>query len=583
MTEVSYMYNILKNVQIVISLLKEYNIRHLVLSPGSRNVPFVHSVEQDSFFTCYSILDERGAGFFALGLAQQLDEPVLISCTSSTAASNYFPAVKEAADRNIQLVVLTADRNPYNRGQMENQMIDQINMYRSFCRKAVDLPTVTDKASFSYCERLVNEALLELNHNGTGPVQINFPAFIGFTDFSVQELPKCRKITRYYANSPVSVWKSIVQRLSNAKKIIFLFGEGSAYSEDVLKKLELVAMKYNVVISIEHMSNVYSPLALRTYPITECLSEEEVSDIVPEIIVTFKGNFSSSIKEKLRKFSDQFHHWRVASDGELLDTFKALDSIFECTDEEFFSKLLEYSSASSMPNTVERGLYLEKWKSRLREVKLPKERFSNFYVVKNVCESIPSGSLLHLSILNSIRMTNFFELSKNVKCYANIGAYGIDGSFSTFLGQAANTPKLSYLIIGDLSFLYDANALTIEEGIASNVRIIVINNRGGAEFYNNYMGHGIGDIGKHIAASHNSDIKSLVCNNNIEYLSARNNSELSYALKLMSEIENDKAIVLEVFTDIKTDAEVLREYYKINSNISLKTQIKNKIKALVGR
>ena len=471
------MYNILQNVQIVISLLKEYNIKHLVLSPGSRNVPFVHSVEQDPFFTCYSILDERGAGYFALGLSQELKEPVLISCTSSTATSNYFPAVKEAASRHIQLVVLTADRNPYNRGQMENQMIDQINMYHSFCRKAVDLPTVLDKASFNYCERLVNEALLELNHNGTGPVQINFPAFKGFTDFSVKELPKCRKITRYYADSSASDWSNIIQKLSSAKKVIFLFGEGCAYSNGVLKKLELVAMQYNVVISVEHMSNVYSPMALRTYPITECLSDEEVRDIVPEIIVTFKGNFSSSIKEKLRKFSDCFHHWRVALDGEVIDTFKSLDSVFECSDEEFFSKLLEHSN---MPNNPADNSYLEKWKAKLSEVKLPQERFSNFFVVKYVCESIPSDSLLHLSILNSIRMANFFDLNEKVQCYANIGAYGIDGSFSTFLGQAVNTSNLAYLIIGDLSFLYDANALSIEL-FPPNVRIIVINNNGGEE------------------------------------------------------------------------------------------------------
>lgn len=130
-----------------------------------------------------------------------------------------------------------------------------------------------------------------------------------------------------------------------------------------------------------------------------------------------------------------------------------------------------------MPNNPADNSYLEKWKAKLSEVKLPQERFSNFFVVKYVCESIPSDSLLHLSILNSIRMANFFDLNEKVQCYANIGAYGIDGSFSTFLGQAVNTSNLAYLIIGDLSFLYDANALSIEL-FPPNVRIIVINNNG---------------------------------------------------------------------------------------------------------
>ena len=146
------MYNILKNVQIIISLLKSYNIRHLVISPGSRNVPFVHSVENDPFFKCYSIVDERGAGYFALGLAKELNEPVLISCTSSTASSNYLPAIRQAYLEGVQIIALTADRNPIFRGQMENQMIEQQDMYRTYCKKSVDLPTVTDDMNFKYCE-----------------------------------------------------------------------------------------------------------------------------------------------------------------------------------------------------------------------------------------------------------------------------------------------------------------------------------------------------------------------------------------------------------------------------------------------
>ena len=132
------MYTELKSYQIIIALLKEYGIRKCVLSAGARNVPFVHSVEEDSFFECYSVVDERSAGYFALGLAQQSGEPVVISCTSSTAACNYWPPVAEAYYQNVPLVVLTSDRDPALLGQREDQMIDQVGMYDRHVRKSVN-------------------------------------------------------------------------------------------------------------------------------------------------------------------------------------------------------------------------------------------------------------------------------------------------------------------------------------------------------------------------------------------------------------------------------------------------------------
>lgn len=568
------MYNILKNVQILIALLKEYNIRYLVLSPGSRNVPFVHSVEEDPFFTCYSVVDERGAAYFALGLAKELKEPVLISCTSSTATSNYFHAVAQACEENVPLVVLTADRNPINRGQMENQMIDQIDMFHSFCRKAVDLPTVTDRASFKYCERLVNEALLELDHHGTGPVQINFPAFKGFTDFSVTSLPKCRKIDRIDVHSDDAVWLDAARKLSSAKKILFLFGEGNGYDKETSALLDKVAKLYHVVISVEHMSNIRSRSAIRTYPITEAMTLDELDVIVPEILVSFQGNFSSSIKEKLRSRSDSFRYWRVSGDGKIKDTFHALTKVFECSDRTFLEKLVQLAGSVKDTQTSS-DEYLNTWKSKLGSIKYPEKNFSNFFCIKRICEIIPAGSLLHLSILNSIRMTNFFPLNDNVTCYANIGAYGIDGSFSTFIGQARDYQGKAFLLIGDLSFLYDINALTIAD-LPKNIRIIVINNHGGCEFFNNYMGHGIADIGKHIAANHKSELGSLAKAHQITHLVAKNHGELEQHLSTM--LQSDKPVILELMTDIETDAKTLRSYYRMNSHSSLKTVLKNKAK-----
>ena len=569
------MYNILKNVQITIALLKKYNIKHLVLSPGSRNVPFVHSVEEDSFFTCYSIVDERGAGFFAIGLAKELNEPVLISCTSSTASSNYFHAVKQACKENIPLIVLTADRNPYNRGQMENQMIEQINMYHSFCKKSVDLPTVIDSSSFKYCERLVNEALLELDHHGKGPVHINFPAFKGFTDFSVSELPECRKIDRIAITSNNDAWVNVVNELQRSSRILFIIGEGIGYKSSSINLLEEVANRFNIAVSVEHMSNVFSKIALHTYPVTESITNDELQELMPEIVVTFQGNFTSSIKEKLRSNSCHFKHWRVNSDGNIIDTFGSLTKVFECSDDEFFINLLRFSNAQ-----VQNHDYEKQWINKSTKLRWPDVKFTNFYCIKEICSKIPEHSIVHLSVLNSIRMANFFSLNSDVICYANIGAYGIDGCLSTFIGQAYDTTRLAFLIIGDLSFLYDLNALTIQE-IPNNIRIIVINNHGGGEFYNNYMGHGISDIGKHIAANHKSCVKSLAIGNGIDYLSAKNFNELAVALDDLVINDKDRPVILEISTDIVEDANTLRQFYRLNSHLKTRSRIKGVIKKIL--
>ena len=123
------MYTELKTYQIIIALLKKYGITHCVLSAGSRNVPFVHSIEEDPDFHCYSVVDERSAGYFALGLSQELNQPVVISCTSSTATCNYWPPVAEAFYQGVPIVVLTSDRDPEMLGQWEDQMINQVGMY----------------------------------------------------------------------------------------------------------------------------------------------------------------------------------------------------------------------------------------------------------------------------------------------------------------------------------------------------------------------------------------------------------------------------------------------------------------------
>lgn len=251
------MYTELKSYQIIIALLKKYGIRHCVLSAGSRNAPFVHSVEMDPYFQCYSVVDERSAGYFALGLAQELGEPVVISCTSSTATCNYWPPVAEAFDHGVPLIVLTSDRNPAMLGQREDQMIDQVDMYGNHVKKSVNLPVVETRDDFIFCQRLVNEALMELDHHGRGPVHINIPMKAYNNSFNVKKLPDVIRFERLDLFTPENIWEAKLERLRKAKRILVICGQKSKPSNTLEEQLNKFFVRYNTALSMEYMSNIY--------------------------------------------------------------------------------------------------------------------------------------------------------------------------------------------------------------------------------------------------------------------------------------------------------------------------------------
>ena len=189
------MYSNLRSVQILLSLMKEFEIKDVVLSPGGSDIPIIHSLEMDDYFTCYSVVDERSAAYFAMGLAQQHNRPCACVCTSGTAVSNYVPGITESYYQDAPVLAITADKNPHYQDQLETQKINQRNVFDGIIKKSVELPLIQDKEDEWLCNRLVNEALIALTHHGNGPVQINIPIIGNPKDFGCTQLPIERKIT----------------------------------------------------------------------------------------------------------------------------------------------------------------------------------------------------------------------------------------------------------------------------------------------------------------------------------------------------------------------------------------------------
>ena len=303
----------------------------------------------------------------------------------------------------------------------------------------------------------------------------------------------------------------------------------------------------------------------------DILTEKESQKLAPEIMITFGKVFYSPLKGHFNGKKQNFEHWHIDENGIVIDGFKNLTKIFECEPKIFFDEMIKEI------NTKNNHEYEQIWKKRISEIKIGNLSFSNFSVIRDFCKVIPKNSILHASVLNSIRITNYFKIDESIKCYANIGADGIDGAFSTFLGQANKTDKMAFLLIGDLSYLYDLNAcLNVNKIKNRNIRILIINNYAGAEFHKNFGLSMIPTLNLHIAAGHNTKIKETTGMENVEYLSASNQKELDEAFKKFIE-ESDKPMILEAFTDADCDAKVLKNFWENNRKVKRYKKIIKKI------
>lgn len=569
------MYTVIKNVQVIVALLKKFGIRHVVISAGSRNIPFTVSVENDSFFKCYSIVDERSAAFFGIGLIQQLREPVAICCTSGTAVSNYVSAVTEAFYQKLPLVAITADRDEYSLNQLEDQCVPQMSYFKEITKKSVNVPIIESDRDYEYAVRLVNEALLSLNHHGTGPVHINMQVAIGpqEQDFSAKKLPDVRKINRHMVCDTVGM-KKMSEKLSRAKKIFIIYGQSAPANEKLRIAAEDFFHSYNCVIGVELMSNFTCEGCIDIDNAPHFGSAEFDEECVPDIVISVNGNFLSDYKGRF-KGSWNFEHWLVCEEGYLADPYHKLTEIFEGSTQAFFETMAELAEGRRSDYS-----YYRLWKNHVENLPVPDDTYSDIYAMKKFMEAIPENSILHMANSNSVRLAQIFPVKKNVSVYCNRGTNGIDGSMSSFMGAAAVSNQLSFLVIGDLSFFYDMNALW-NRYVGRNLRIMLSNNSGAGIFHFIRSRELFPNIDMHIAAAHDGVAEEWVKSRGFRYLSAHSKAELDEAMNEFVSPDSEQPVFLEVFTDAEEDAKTLRDYYALN--LSQKDRIKKGIKKAVKK
>lgn len=565
------MYSEYKSIQILIDLLKQFEIKDIILSPGGSDIPLIHSIETDTYFRCHSVIDERSAAYFALGVAQQTQNPVACVCTSGTAVCNYLPGITEAFYQSAPVLAITCDKNPYYQDQLETQKINQEKIFTGVVKKSVSLPIVKCKDDDWLCNRLVNEALLELTHNGCGPCHINIPVVGSYNNYNCSVLPKQRKVSYMDLNCGSNT-DLIFKRLNNARKIMVVVGQNIYFSSDDRIILESFFEKFNCIFAVENISNLNCNGCVFTYPVTETNFDNK---LLPDLVISIGNNLAAyNLKPALRANFENMNNWLVCESGIFRDAYKSLEFIFQIKPIDFFKRMVQVAE-----NQKNDSIYYNMWSEYSKKLQIPEFEYSNLYVAQQLAKKIPDNSILHLAILNSTRVMQFFPLSNNVTVYSNVGALGIDGCMSTFAGQSAVCDGFSYLLIGDLSFFYDMNSAALD-GIGPNSRIVLLNNGGGSEFHFFLGKEKIPTINDYICAEHTKVATGWIASLGFDYYAVSNKEELDVAFEHFDK-KTDRPQFVEIFGDMEFDAKNTRQFYAQNHQRKNSFTIKSFVKRIL--
>ncbi len=551
------MYSEKKSVLQLVALLKAHDVTHVVLSPGSRNAPLIHSLATDSDFTCYSIVDERSAGFFALGVSEALRRPVAVCCTSGTAALNLAPAVAEAFYQQLPLLVITADRPPAWIGQMDGQTIPQEKMFGSLVRRSVQLPEVKDAEEEWHCNRLINEAILSLDNGGIfGPAHINIPLSEPLFSFGSGQLPKVRVIRRTggaYTLPQEEVEDYTARFRRSARKMIILGQLPPGHG--LTAPLQKLAEEQGVVLMVDRLSNLPTGPLDRFDALLRTTGEEELQKLTPELVITLGGHLTSKrLKQFIRK-ADIRELWHLTPGGEVTDTFMQLTDIIRCDPAAFLQEL------AALPGDKGANRFREAWVKAAATIAPPEASYSDLFVTGCFLQQLPGGAALHLANSHSVYLAQLFDLPDGVELFCNRGTNGIEGSLSTTAGYAAASGRLTFLLTGDMSFFYDMNALW-NRHLSPHLRILLNNNGGGGIFHTLPGLNRSEALDDFVATAHNTEARRWAEQQGFRVLTARNREELQQQLPLFMNREGEQPVLLEVFTSMEENQKVIASYYE---------------------
>lgn len=547
--------------QLVIASCILNEIEHIVISPGSRNAPLIIGFNASGKIKIESVVDERSAAFFALGIAQQTRNPVALVCTSGSALLNYYPAIAEAFYSNIPLVVISADRPAHLIDVGDGQTIRQENVFENHMLFSANLGGENDR-------ELIEKAL-QTAINKKGPVHINVPfedpLYEKITAAAIEE-----EVEKLKSQSVKIVEKSLLKEIpleveslqkfadlwnASEKKMVLV---GEHFPDELLQiQLEHLAKDPSVLVLIENTANVSHPKFINSidkliFPFVE----DELEEFKPDILLTLGGMIvSKKIKEQLRNYKPK-HHWH-ADALRAYDTFHCLEHHFKVSAQLFFSQFF-FLTKTRESNYQHFWLHKKEFRLQKHQEYMETCPFSDLKVFDTILASVPDHTQLQLGNSSVIRYAQLFDSNKTWRIFCNRGTSGIDGCTSTAIGAAYAVKENTLFISGDISFMYDSNALW-NNYIPNNFRIIVINNGGGGIF-RFIPGPKESDALDYFETPHQLTAEHLCKMYHFEYSAANDEAELQKQLANFYEAVSQPK-VLEIFTPRLENDHILKAYF----------------------
>lgn len=558
-----------EGVRILTEILVNKGVKRVVLSPGSRNAPLLMAFAREKRIDHYVVLDERSAAFFALGMAQQSGEAIALACTSGTALLNYAPAVAEAYYQRLPLIVISADRPAEWTDQDDSQTIRQQGALANVVKASWQLPAeIREEDERWYANRIVNDAVNCAINGRRGPVHINVPLhepLYGQTTFSATPIRTIEFVDTTTSLSPKTV-TALAERFGAFRKVMIL--AGCHLPDPHLKEsLNRLAALEQVIVLSETPANLGDERHIGMIDrVLATIAEPEKPEYAPDLLITFGGPLiSRHVKAFLRKYRPQ-EHWSIDRSDHSVDTFKVLTTQIALDAGVFFPALCDYVKA-------EPSDYAIRWQQKKELSTIRHNSFaeivpwSDWKAFSMVLPSLPAGVSLQLGNSTPVRYAQLFEYLQVGRVDGNRGTSGIDGSTSTAVGAAMLNAGMTILITGDMSFLYDSNALW-NKYITPRFKIIVMKNGGGGIFRFIPGPSDLAELEECFETEREVDIEGFAGLHGFQYLYADCEDELQSVLPGFYSI-SERPTILEIRTPRYENAEILKEYFrKLSENIN---------------
>lgn len=554
----------------LVDILARHGLTHAVVCPGSRSAAITLSFARTNSIKTVVSIDERTAGFIALGLALELRRPVALVCTSGTAAYNFAPAVAEAFFQQIPLLVITADRPPEWVHQQDGQTIYQGGMFGGHVKKSFTFPVDTVHSDSSwFANRISNDAFLTAAAIPAGPVHINVPVREPFYPEEGERLvPGRNRLIESLAPLPalsVQNWHRLQDEWDEAEKILIAGGQGQ-FSPDLVRTLAQITEEWEVPVLGDVTANLGNhPDFISMQDVF--LDETAEDSLVPDLLVTFGQSFLSKKFKAFLRRHPAVQHWHIGIETHLVDAFQSLTLRIPLSPGIFFSKMLEDIDYKRFVEKDEMhdDSYKQKWLTKERlAARVVNEQINenltllnDLTVVQKVVSELSEDVTLHFGNSMPVRYANLLRRLGLVQAvWANRGTSGIDGCVSTAIGAAMAAGKPVYLVVGDVTFLYDRNGFLIED-FPANLKVVVLNNGGGNIFRLIDGPRRQPELTRFFETGHRHTAESTAKDAGLPYFAVTDAGELSGSLSNF--IKTEGPAILEVFTVPEENARLARE------------------------